>query len=109
MENEFGSDYITVVDEDGNEIELEVVDTLELGSETYMAFLPAEPLPGSEEDLAEIEMDDEYGLVIMKVIEEDGEELFATLDSDEELEYVYEKFMERLFDDEDEPAESDLN
>ena len=31
MSEEFGPDFITVTDEDGNEFELELVDTLELG------------------------------------------------------------------------------
>ena len=46
--------------------------------------------------------DEEYGLVIMKAIQEDGEELLSTLDSDEELDEVYELFMERFFQDEEE-------
>ena len=45
--------------------------------------------------------DEEYGLVIMKVVEEDGEELLSTLDSDEELDLIYNQFMERLFADEE--------
>ena len=36
-------------------------------------------------------------MVILKVIHEDGEDLLSTLDSDEELEAVYELFMESLF------------
>ena len=46
--------------------------------------------------------DEEYGLVIMKGIEEGGEELLSTLDSDEELETVYQLFMDRFFEEEDE-------
>ena len=38
----------------------------------------------------------------MKVIHEDGEDLLSTLDSDEELEAVYEQFMELLFDEDEE-------
>ena len=45
--------------------------------------------------------DEEYGLVIMKTIVEDGEELLSTPDSDEELEEVYQLFMERFFEEED--------
>ena len=49
--------------------------------------------------------DEEYGLVIMKAIEENGEELLSTLDSDEELDTVYELFMERFFqEDGEEPS-----
>ena len=106
MDNEYGSDYITVIDEDGNEIELELIETLPLGSELYRAFLPAEPMDG-EGDMVDIDADEEDGLIIMKVIEENGEELFATLDDDEELEYVYNKFMEVLFDEDEEEPEED--
>ena len=40
----------------------------------------------------------------MKAIEENGEELLSTLDSDEELGQVYELFMERFFQDEEEKS-----
>ena len=46
--------------------------------------------------------DEEYGLVIMKVIEENGEELLSTPDTDEELDEIYNLFMERFFEDEEE-------
>ena len=97
MSEEFGPDFITVTDEDGNDIELELVDTLEHNGVTYMAFYPAE-----EEGEEETEESEDDGLVILKSIEENGEELLSTLDSDEELNAVYDLFMERLFEDEEE-------
>ena len=42
MSEEYGNDFITLTDEDGNEIELEHLDTVEYNNQTYMAFLPAE-------------------------------------------------------------------
>jgi len=39
--------------------------------------------------------------VILKVLHEDGEDILSTLDSDEELEAVYDLFMESLFDGEE--------
>ena len=39
---------------------------------------------------------------ILKVVEVDGEEQLSTLDSEEELELVYQKFMDELFADEEE-------
>ena len=95
MQEDFGPDFITVTDEDGNDIELELVDALEHKGVTYMAFFPAVE-EGAEED------GDEYGLVILKSVEENGEEMLSTLDSDEELTEVYDLFMERLFAEEDE-------
>ena len=95
MSEEFGPTFITVTDEDGKELVLEFVDTLEHNGQTYQAFFPAET-EGENED------DPDNGLVILKVIHEDGEDLFSTLDSDEEIDTVYELFMEQLFADEEE-------
>ena len=94
MSESYGPDFITVTDEDGNEIELEFLDTLEYNGQTYMAFFP------TVEEGADEECED-YGLIILKVVEENGEELLSTLDSDEELDAVYDRFMEELFQDEE--------
>ncbi len=94
MSEGFGPTFITVTDEDGQEIVLEFVDALEYDGQMYQAFFPAET-EGEEED-------PDSGLVILKVIHEDGEDLLSTLDSDEELDAVYEQFMESLFADDDE-------
>ena len=93
MSDEFGSDYITIVDDDGQESELEVLDTIDYNGQTYMAFLPADM----------DENDPDYGIVILRVVgEENGEEIYESIDDDEELQDVYDKFMILLFDDEDE-------
>ena len=94
MSEEFGPTFITVTDEDGNEIALEFIDALEYNGQMYQAFFPAE----TEDN----EDDPDNGLVILKVLHEDGEDLLSTLDSNEELEAVYELFMENLFQDEEE-------
>ncbi|MBR1689545.1 MAG: DUF1292 domain-containing protein [Oscillibacter sp.] len=94
MSEDFGPTFITVTDEDGTELVLEFVDSLEYEGSVYQAFFPAE----TEDE----EEDPDSGLIILKVIHEDGEDLFSTPDSDEELEAVYELFMEQLFADEDE-------
>ena len=95
MAEEYGPTFITVTDEDGREIVLEFIDALEYNGQQYQAFFPAET-EGEDED------DPDNGLVILKVIHEDGEDLFSTLDSDEEIDTVYELFMEQLFADEEE-------
>lgn len=98
MSEEYGPDFITVTDEEGNDIELELVDALEHKGITYMAFFPAVLEEGDEDS-------DEYGMVILKSIEENGEELLSTLDTDEELDEVYGLFMERLYSEEGEEEE----
>ena len=103
MEENFGPDFITVTDEDGNDFELELVDTLEHQGVTYYAMFPAVEEDEATGEPKDVDADDEeYGLVIMKAIVENGEELLSTLDSDEELDQVYELFMERFFQDDEE-------
>lgn len=103
MSEEFGPDFISVTDEDGNEFELELVDTLEHEGVTYYALFPAVEENEETGEPVDVDADDEeYGLVIMKAIEENGEELLSTPDSDEELEKIYNLFMERFFAEEEE-------
>ena len=95
MSEEFGPNFITITDEDGNDIELEFVDALEHNGQTYLAFYPAVE-EGADED------SEEYGMVILKSIMENGEELLSTLDNEEEENEVFDLFMERLFEDDEE-------
>jgi uncharacterized protein YrzB (UPF0473 family) len=95
MSDQYGSDFISITDDNGNEFELEHLDTIEYGGALYMAFLPADMDENNED----------YGMIILKVIEENGEEILATVDDDQEMEAVYNTFMEQLFSDEDEPED----
>lgn len=98
MSEEFGPTFVTVTDDEGNDIELEHLDTLEIEGTTYMAFFPAQFADAEEEPVD----DEEYGLIILKVINENGEELLSTVDDEDELMAVYEQFMEILFDEDEE-------
>ena len=93
MSEEFGSDFVTIVDDDGQEFELELLDTMDYNGKSYTAFLPA--------DMAEDDPD--YGMIILRSQpDENGEERYESIDDDDELQDVYEHFMVLLFDDEDE-------
>ena len=94
MSEDYGANFITLTDDEGNEFELEYVDALEKDGVTYMAFFPA------LEDEADEDSED-YGLVILKSVVENGEELLATVDDEAELNAVYELFMEQLLSDEE--------
>ncbi len=92
MSEEYGGDFVTMVDDNGEEFVLEVLDTIDYNGKTYTAFLPADM----------DENDPDYGMVLLQnVIDENGEEVFDTIDDDEELDDVYNQFMRVLFDDED--------
>ena len=92
MDEGYGSNYINIEDEDGNEFELELLDTLEHNEAEYCLFLPAD----MDED------DPEYGYIILRIEpDEDGSETYCSVDDEDELVAVYDLFMEKLFDDED--------
>ncbi len=91
MSEEYGPDFISVTDDEGNEFELEHLGTLEYKGNEYMAFVPAD----MDED------DEDFGLILLRVIEQDGEQLLADIDDEQELNEVYEQFMAELFEDEE--------
>ncbi len=97
MDEEYGASYINIEDDEGNQFELEHLDTFQLDGEEYMVFLPA--------DMSEDDPD--YGLIILRVVEQDGEESFESVDDEDELETVYNYYMENLFagDDEEDISE----
>ena len=96
MNDEFGPNFVTLTDDEGNDIELEYVDALEHNGTTYMAFFPV-----VEEDSEDEEIEEEYGLVILKSQMENGEEFLVTIDDEEEIDKVYDLFMEQILSDEE--------
>ena len=92
MSSEYGNDFVTISDNEGNDFVLEHLDTIEIEDTFYMAFLPT--------DLDE--EDEDYGLVILQVVEENGEEVLISVEDEEFLESLYNRFVERLSDEEDE-------
>lgn len=93
MSDEYGSDFMTIIDEDGTEYELEVLSTLEYNGETYLAVIPA----GSEEDT-------ELEVSILKSVEEDGEPVLCAIEDELELEAVYSLMMDQLYEENEEDA-----
>ena len=59
MNEDFGGDIITISDEDGNEFDLELLDTIEFEGQTYCVFVPA--------DIENMDVNDpDYGLIFLK-------------------------------------------
>ena len=88
MSEEYGSDFLTITDEDGKEYELEVLSTLEYNGSTYLAVVPA----GDEGEELEVS--------ILKSAEENGEPMLLAIEDDTELETVYQLIMDSLYEDE---------
>lgn len=83
---------VELVDEDGNDVRFEHLMTLEHKGGVYICLAPAEPM----EDVAEDE------LVIMKIIQDDeGNDMYTTIESEDELNEVFEKYCELAEADED--------
>lgn len=92
MADHYGSDFMTIVDEDGTEFELEVLTTIEYNGDTYLAVIPA----GLDDD-------EEMEVSLLKSVEEDGESILSAIEDEQELETVYSLMMEQLYEeDEDE-------
>ena len=89
MFDHYGSDYMTIADEDGTEFELEVLTSLEYQGFTYLAVIPA----GSEET-------QDLEVSILKSVEEDGEPILCAIEDEGELETVYNLIMESLYEEE---------
>ncbi len=84
MSEEYGNDFVTIIDDDGNEFELEMLDSIDYNGESYAAFLPTD----MDED------DPDYGLIILRIVTDaNGDELFESIDDDDKLQEVYEMFM----------------
>jgi len=93
MDNEYGSDFMTIVDEDGTEFELEVLSSIEYNGYTYLAVT----LAGMEDDpSAAVEVS------ILKSVEEDGEPILCAIEDDAELEAVNELLMEQMYEEDEE-------
>ena len=93
--DQYGSDFITITDDEGKEYELEVLSTLEYDGCTYMAVIPA----GDSQDTLQLEVS------ILKSIEEDGEPILCTIDDEQELEAVYGLIMDSLYEEDSEEEE----
>ncbi len=79
------NNYVLLTDENGNEVEFEHIDTVEVDGQMYMAFIPAQ-----------LSVEEEAEVVILKVVEEDGEEVLVSVEDDEEADRVFAIVMERV-------------
>ena len=91
MSEAFGDDFITITDEDGKEYELEVLASVEYNGATYLGVCPAD-----QDETDEIEVS------ILKVTEEDGEEILVAVTDEDELQAVYELLLAEEEPEEDE-------
>lgn len=76
---------VVLVDDDGNEVTFEHLMSLEHDGKVYICLAPAEPMEDVDED----------ELVIMRIEQDsEGNDFYSTIDSEKELQEVFEKYLE---------------
>lgn len=94
-------EVITLVDEEGEEHDFEVIDVIELEGEKYAILLPV--LEGEEDTEAETEdeEDSEEAIILKFARDEEGNEFLVDIEDDEEWEKVAGLWEEMLAEEED--------
>ena len=85
--DELEPDRVTLTDEEGVERDFDIIGTMQIDGCDYFALVAVD---GSE---------DEY--IILKAIEEDGEEVLITIDDDDEFDRVADAFDNELMEEYD--------
>lgn len=91
MAEEYGADLVTVLDDEGNEHQFELLDAIETDDGRYVALLPVY-------ETADESINDDGELIILEVSEENGEELLVPIEEDGVFDEIAEIFEERLSD-----------
>ena len=72
---------IVLTDDEGNDVEFEWLDTIQMNDQTYVVVLP------TDEDAEEV--------VILKMEQDEEEDTFVGLDDEDEINAVFEEFKEK--------------
>lgn len=78
---------VVLVDENGQEIEFEHLDTLEMNGDRYVVLLPVEE-----------EGDSDEVVILREETTDEDEESYVSVDDEQELNQVFEEFKERMKD-----------
>ena len=91
MNEDNGINFVSLIDEAGNTVDLEIIETFDYKDRTFTAFLPMD-VPKDSPD---------YGLVFLENLYEDDEVVFDTINDMDEM-AVYEAYQQLIFAQEDE-------
>ena len=87
--NEYNPDIVTVEDENGKEHTFEIADAIETDDARYVALIPVYDDP---EDI----LSGDGELIILEVIEENGNEVLAPIEDETVFDEIADIFEERL-------------
>jgi len=100
-ENEFDANLVSLLDDEGNEYEFEIIEELDYEDKHYYALMPLFEIP-DEDDMENVYM------IFEDLLDENGEPQLAEIDDEELLDTLAGLFEEKFdltmseFDDEDE-------
>ena len=103
MNDEYGADLLTLIDDEGEEHEFEVLDVIDNEDGCFYALLPTFDTPQDK-------VDAEGTYYIFEAIEEDGEQQLAEVEDDVLLDHLAELFesrFEELYDSDEDEEEED--
>lgn len=85
---EYGPDLVSVIDDEGNQHQFEVLDAIETDEGRYVALVPVlDPAEAVEDD---------GELIILEVANENGEDLLVPIEDDDVFDEIAAVFEERL-------------
>jgi len=90
--SEFTEENLVLIDDEGNEHEFEIIDVMELDGNRYVIMLP----------IGEELIEEEEAVVMKLILDENGEEVFADIESDEEWDKVEQAYSKMLWEEDQE-------
>ena len=100
MYNEFNVDLITLINDEGEEMEFEILDIIEIDEGKFYVLYPYYEYPADA-------VNDPGEYYIMEVFEKDGEEELAEIEDDEKLDRIAAIFEENYYSEDEEDEEEE--
>lgn len=85
--NTYESQIFTLTDEEGNEMEFELIGQHEMNGTTYVALLPA-----TDEETESANDNGEWEYIVLKLAKDGDEEILVTVDDDDEFDDIADYF-----------------
>lgn len=86
---EYGPDLVSVIDDEGNQHQFEILDAIETDEGRYVALVPVLDDPQEA-------VEDDGELIVLQVVTENGEDLLVPIEDDETFDEIAGIFEERL-------------
>ncbi len=86
---EYGPDLVSVIDDEGNQHQFEILDAIETDEGRYVALIPVLNDPQEA-------VEDDGELIVLQVVTENGEDLLVPIEDDDTFDEIGGIFEERL-------------